>query len=150
MARHFVACAVLATIASVAATRPAMAADDAVAGEWMTPSGVKVRLAPCAAKHALLCARLVSLKEPNDKTGAPLRDTANADASLRGRPLVGIQILSDMKPTGPGAWGDGKVYELNSGKTYDAKMSLNPDGTLKVEGCITVLCRGVTWTRTAP
>lgn len=126
---------------------PVLAAPEAVIGDWMTPSGVKVHLAPCAAKRALLCANLVSLKEPNDKTGAPLRDTANADASLRSRPLVGIPILTDMKPTGPSAWGEGKVYELNAGKTYDAKMSLNPDGTLKVEGCVSVLCRGVNWTR---
>lgn len=145
MVRHrVVSCAAVAALTFAA---PALAAGDPVAGDWMTPSGVKVRLEPCAAKRALMCARLIALKEPNDKAGAPLRDTANADASLRGRPLVGILVLMDMKPTGPGAWSDGKVYELNAGKTYDAKMSLNPDGTLKVEGCVSVLCRGVTWTR---
>lgn len=126
---------------------PAWAAPGSVLGDWNTPAGLKVHVAPCAANRAWMCGALIGMKEPNDKTGAPLRDAANADASLRARPLIGIQILIDLKPNGSGAWSGGKVYELNAGKTYDGKMTLNPDGTLKVEGCVAVICRGVAWTR---
>jgi len=134
-------------LAALGAALPAFGAPASPAGDWMTPSGVKVRVASCASNRSWLCASILTLPESVDKRGATPRDTANADPALRERPLVGIQILSDMKPAGPGAWKDGKIYELKAGKTYDGKVSANPDGTLKVEGCVSVLCRAVTWTR---
>ena len=41
----------------------------------------------------------------------------------------------------------GKIYDPNSGKTYDSKISVNTNGTLKVEGCILVICQAQTWKR---
>ena len=48
-----------------------------------------------------LCGALVWLKEPNDPaTGQPKTDKNNADASKQSRPLLGVQIVLGMKPSG--------------------------------------------------
>ena len=41
----------------------------------------------------------------------------------------------------------GKIYDPNSGKTYDSKIGVNANGTLKVEGCVLVVCQAQTWKR---
>jgi len=126
----------------------AHAAGDPALGDWLTPGGGgKIRVAPCPDKPALLCGTLVWLRNPNDKTGAPLRDLANPDAALRARPMVGIALISNFRQDAAGRWVDGKIYDPNQGKIYRSKMIAQPDGTLKVAGCILVLCQAQTWTR---
>ena len=117
-----------------------------VEGDWMTPKdSAKVHIAPCGPK---LCGTIVWLKHPLDKvTGEPQKDAKNPDAGLRGRGVVGLQVIRDFKPAAPGRWSGGSIYDPAGGKTYDSEMSLNPDGTLKVEGCVAVFCVAQTWTR---
>jgi uncharacterized protein (DUF2147 family) len=126
----------------------ARAAADPVMGDWLTVAGAaKVRIAPCAANPALACGTLLWLRDGKDKSGGPKRDLYNPDAALKGRILMGVQLLSDLKRVGPGAWADGQVYAPETGRTARAKVSANPDGTLKVEGCMAVLCQTKTWAR---
>src|SRR5262249_53779307 len=74
------------------------AAADAT-GTWLTEDGkARVRIAACG---AALCGTVISLKEPNDpQTGRPKTDKNNADAGLRARPMIGVQIVLGMKPSG--------------------------------------------------
>jgi uncharacterized protein (DUF2147 family) len=132
----------LAAVAAAVLASPALAAGT-VQGDWLTQSGSgKVRIAPCGSK---LCGAIVWLKNPNDKnTGRPQLDEKNPDPALRKRPIQGLQILSGFKP-GPGKLTGGAIYDPQSGKTYVSKLSLNPDGTLKVEGCIAIICQAQTW-----
>ena len=126
----------------------AHAAPGPVLGDWLTEGGgAKVRIAACPGQAQRLCGTLVWLKQPNGADGAPIRDTANPDASQRARSLVGIAMVRDFKSDGVGRWGDGRIYDPNSGKTYRSRMRLNPDGTLKVDGCVLVICVGQIWTR---
>ena len=115
-------------------------------GDWLTPKGgAKVRIAPCGPK---LCGTITWLKNPDDKTtGQPQKDVKNADPALRTRPVVGLPILHGFKPISDGHWGGGSIYNPGDGKTYDSKITVNPDGTLKVEGCVAILCVAQTWTR---
>ena len=53
--------------------------------------------------------------------------------------------IKGFKPASGGRWTGGSIYDPQSGKTYDSKLSLNPDGTLKVEGCISIICQAQTW-----
>lgn len=132
--------------AAVAAT-PALAADP-VEGQWLTQGGsARVKVAPCAADKTKMCGAIVWLKNGTDKSGQPVKDANNPDASLRNRPLVGLNMIRDFKSSGPGKWTGGKIYDPGGGKTYGSKMSLNGDGTLKVEGCIAVVCQAQTWKR---
>ncbi|HEY8616653.1 DUF2147 domain-containing protein [Phenylobacterium sp.] len=127
---------------------PAIAADP-VEGEWLSEGGrARIRLAPCPAAADRLCGTILSLKDPNDPaTGRPRLDIHNPDAKLRARPVVGLPFLRDFKRADPGRWTGGKIYDPESGKTYDSKLRLNPDRTLKLEGCVLMICRAQTWRR---
>jgi uncharacterized protein (DUF2147 family) len=47
-----------------------------------------------------------------------------------------------------GAWQGGRAYDPKTGKSYRSTMELQPDGRLKVSGCILFLCQSKLWTRT--
>ena len=134
--------ALAATLAFAAA--PAIAADP-VEGEWLTESGSgKVRIAPCAGKAERMCGTIVWLRDPAD---AKAHDTRNPDPALKTRAILGLPLIWNFKPAAPGRWTGGKIYDPNSGKTYDSKISVGANGTLKVEGCILVVCQAQTWKR---
>ena len=114
-------------------------------GDWLTPKGgAKVHIASCGPK---LCGVITWLKNPNDKTGQPAKDSSNPDPSLKSRPVVGVQIIRNMKPDGDGRWTGGSIYNPGDGKTYDSNMMLDPSGTLKVKGCVSIICVTQVWTR---
>lgn len=84
----------------------------------------------------------------------PDTDRNNPDPALRDRNLKGITFLwgftYDAKKN---RWKDGKVYDPDNGKTYDAKLSLAKGGkTLKMRGYIGVSLFGRTaeFERVAP
>ena len=135
--------------AFIAATALALSASAAYAstspvGVWYTQDKQgKVRIAPCGDK---LCGVIISGRGKDGKPASDARDDANPNPALRSRPILGLQILRDFKPTGPGRWGGGKIYDPNTGRTYDSKLSLSNGGVLKVEGCVTVICVSQTWT----
>jgi uncharacterized protein (DUF2147 family) len=135
--------------AFIAATALALSASAAFAstspvGVWYTQDKQgKVRIAPCGDK---LCGVIISGRGKDGKPASGARDDANPNPALRSRPILGLQILRDFKPTGPGRWGGGKIYDPNTGRTYDSKLSLSNGGVLKVEGCVTVICVSQTWT----
>lgn len=134
---------ILAACLTLAAT-PALAKDP-VEGEWLVPSGgAKVKIAPCAGNAQRMCGLLSWFKDPAD---AKAHDTKNADPALRNRTLLGLPMIRDFTRDGPGRWSGGKIYDPGAGKTYDSKMSVNPDGTLKVEGCVLMICKAQTWRR---
>lgn len=116
-------------------------------GTWLTEGGhSRVRVAACG---SALCGTVVWLKEPNDpETGKPKLDKKNADASKRGRPLVGVQILLGAKPSGPKSW-SGQVYNAEDGKTYSGTLTELGPSSLKLEGCALagLICKAQTWTR---
>jgi uncharacterized protein (DUF2147 family) len=94
-----------------------------------------------------MCGTVVWLKAPLDKAGRPVTDALNPDPSLRTRPVVGLQLIGDFKAERPGRWTGGRIYDPQTGRSYASKISLNPDGTLKVEGCVAVVCQAQTWKR---
>ncbi|WP_309644723.1 DUF2147 domain-containing protein [Phenylobacterium sp.] len=129
---------------ALAAVAGAAQAADPVEGQWATQGGgAKVKVSPCASDKAKMCGVITWVKAP---AGATPKDTNNPDAALRARPLVGLALIRDFKGSG-GKWTGGKIYDPSSGKTYASKMSANPDGSLKVEGCIAMICQAQTWKR---
>lgn len=130
-----------ATTLAAAIASPALAADP-VEGLWLVEAGsAKIKVAPCASDKTKMCGQVAWLKM------AGAKDANNPDASLRSRPILGMLMIRDFKSAGPGKWTGGKIYDPNSGKTYGSKMSANPNGTLKVEGCVAVVCQAQTWKR---
>lgn len=129
----------------LAAVAPASAGDPR--GNWMTENGrAKVALVSCG---GALCGKIVALKEPNDPaTGKPKTDRNNPDAAKRGRPMIGVQIVINMKPDSAGRW-KGQVYNVEDGRTYSGSITLVNATTLTLQGCALggLICKNQTWTR---
>jgi uncharacterized protein (DUF2147 family) len=133
-------------ILCLAGVTPATAGDPH--GNWLTENGrAKVAIVNCG---GALCGNIVGLKEPNDPaTGKPKIDSNNPDAAKRGRPMIGVQIVIDMKPdTTTDKW-KGQVYNAEDGKTYSGSITLVNATTLNLEGCALagLICKSQTWTR---
>ena len=76
----------------------------------------------------------------------PVTDINNPQASARSRPLVGLQVLSGFTRRGS-QWVDGRAYDPKSGRSYNARLTPNPDGTLTVTGCLLFICQSQSWRR---
>jgi uncharacterized protein (DUF2147 family) len=125
---------------------PALAADPAE-GVWLVQDkDARVKIAPCPAHADQLCGDIVWLRSPQDEAGQPKHDIHNSDAALRSRPLMGLTMIRDFHSAGPGRWEGGKIYDPHSGKTYASKLRVSGD-TLKVDGCVLMICKTQTWTR---
>lgn len=133
------------TIAAVLAAGLAGPALADPAGTWTTPEGkARVKIADCGGG---LCATVIALKEPTDANGKAKLDGKNADEAKRGRPIVGISLLSGMKPEG-GQW-RGQIYNPEDGKTYKAYMTEQGGDSLKIQGCALggLVCKTQIWKR---
>lgn len=131
----------LVSMAAAAAILPAAAsATQPISGRWITVGGKAiVQITPCG---AAMCGRIDKILKP--EPGRPHTDIKNPDAALRDRPLVGLALLSGFKQAGE-HW-KGTIYDPESGRSYNSKASRNPDGTLKVQGCVAFICRTQIWT----
>ena len=61
-------------------------------------------------------------------------DIENPDPRLVGRKLLGLKLVEKLSYQGDDVWGGGKIYDPNSGKTYDARVQLTDVNTLVVRG----------------
>jgi uncharacterized protein (DUF2147 family) len=109
----------------------------------MPDGGSKVRISACPNAAGLMCGVVSWLPAAS----AHNLDTKNPNAALRTKPIVGVTTIKGFKSSAPGRWVAGKLYDPGSGKTYDGKISANPDGTLKVQGCVLMVCQTQTWKR---
>ena len=127
-----------ATLMAISA--PAFA-DAPVEGRWVTEDkDAIVEIKPCGSS---ICGRIVKfLKRP--PTENP-KDTKNPEVSLRNRPIMGLAVLSGFRPDDDDGQYKGKIYDPKSGKTYKSYLSKRRNGTLKVQGCVSVFCKTQTW-----
>jgi uncharacterized protein (DUF2147 family) len=126
----------------VLAPLAASAAAPSVAGQWRTEDGsAVVEIAPCGQQ---MCGRIARVLATGQNV--PQTDVNNSDPRRRTRPLVGLQILSGFN-AGAKAWEGGRAYDPKSGRSYNASLRLNADGSLRVTGCVLIVCQSVRWTR---
>jgi uncharacterized protein (DUF2147 family) len=62
------------------------------------------------------------------------RDTENPDSRLVGRKLLGLKLLEKLSYQGKDVWSSGKIYDPNSGNTYEARIHLTGPNTAVVRG----------------
>ncbi|MBX3025120.1 DUF2147 domain-containing protein [bacterium] len=118
-------------------------------GRWYAEGGAaQIEIAPCG---EALCGTVVWLRSPFDENGCPLTDAQNPDATLRGREIVGLRVLTDLRPdgSGSGGWTGGLIYDPTSGRTYRCNLALDGPDRARLRGYIgiTLLGRTTTWLR---
>jgi uncharacterized protein (DUF2147 family) len=62
--------------------------------------------------------------------------------------VIGLEVLINMKPAGPNVW-SGTTYNAEDGQLYNAKISLENEQSLQIQGCVPNggLCGSETWSR---
>jgi uncharacterized protein (DUF2147 family) len=116
-----------------------------VSGVWLTQAGdAKVRVSRCSGG---ICGVVVWLKDPiNAATGKPQVDDKNPNPALAKRPMIGLPLFMSMRPSGQNRW-SGQIYNADDGNSYASNIALSGADTLRVEGCVGMLCGGETWNR---
>ena len=71
----------------------------------------------------------------------------SADASKRGRPIMGSAIVLPMKADDADKW-SGQIYNAEDGKTYSGSFALSGASKADLKGCVAIICKSKTWTRT--
>jgi uncharacterized protein (DUF2147 family) len=113
-------------------------------GLWLAQDGAYVRVASCG---AALCATIAKPKSPVDpETGRPWTDKNNPDPAQRGRSLVGVPVLYNLVPEGPGRW-SGRLYNVDNGNGYAGRLLELGPATIRVEGCAIGICGGQNMSR---
>ena len=114
-------------------------------GVWLTQAGdARVKVTKCGGG---ICGVIVWLREPIDSaTGKPATDSKNPNPALAKRPMIGLPLFSGMRPDGADRW-SGQIYNADDGSMYASHIMLPGANTLRVQGCVGVLCGGETWTR---
>lgn len=128
-----------------------------VMGTWLTASGkAQVRIGPCAdPASGPICGYIASLINPTGPDGVVVApeaatDFRNSDPALRGRKVLGMPLIWGFKKTSdPNVFEDGKIYNGENGKIYNANINLQPDGKLRLRGYVGAPMFGETqvWTR---
>jgi uncharacterized protein (DUF2147 family) len=121
---------------------------DAILGNWLTDDGaskVEVKATKSVDGSSVYDGKVVWLKEPL-RDGRPLRDTNNADAAQRSRPILGLTVLSGFKAMGSG-YGGGSIYSPRAGKAYPAELAITADGRLELKVKAGLLSKTDYWTR---
>jgi uncharacterized protein (DUF2147 family) len=145
-----------AIVALLGVASLALAEDgDGILGKWYTHEGdAQFELTKRDGKYyGHICWEKESVYDKKDKeAGRQTHDRNNPDPALRGRPMLGLELLKDFQYAGENRYEDGTIYNPEDGRTYKAKLRLADPEHLHVRGFIGISLFGGTtvWTRTAP
>ena len=119
---------------------------DVILGQWINSTGeAHVEIFKKGARYY---GKIVWLKTEKDEKGIVKTDLKNPNASLRSKPILGMEILKDFVYE-DGKWTDGKIYDPKSGKTYSCNMNIKDNGDLNMRGYVGISLIGRTevWKR---
>lgn len=133
---------------------------DAVLGVWKTEpnddgyySHIEIYLADgkYSGRIVFLNSPVVIEGDEDGVVGQPRADFKNPDEALRGRPLIDMDLMYGFEHNGKNKWEDGRIYDPESGKEYNCKVTMKDPDTLEIFGYIKVafakLGRDTAWTR---
>lgn len=116
-------------------------------GKWLTAKGEShIEIFPCG---EAACGRVAWMEDGLDDKGNPRTDINNPNPAKRDEPVLGLVIMTELKPTkGDKRWA-GKVYNPRDGRTYDIKMTVQSESAMMIEGCglFGLICQKQQWQR---
>ncbi|MHB8666578.1 MAG: DUF2147 domain-containing protein [Burkholderiales bacterium] len=75
-------------------------------------------------------------------------DECASDDPRKGKPVIGMTILTGLKKDGDNVYDGGRILDPNNGKTYNAKVTVIDGGKkLEMRGSILFFGRTQTWIR---
>jgi uncharacterized protein (DUF2147 family) len=128
-----------------------------IEGVWQTQLQAEITISPCEQGY---CGRISKVVVPDQylegSAGAAIQqmqpedffDANNKDPLLRGRPILGLQILT-LTPSEQPHLFDGEIYNPEDGNTYSGYMEVLGPDKVRLNGCVlfNVVCRGEDWIR---
>ena len=141
----------LATILVASASREVRADPASPAGIWYTDGDESIiKVHGCTDDPTIYCGTLVWLKEPTEADGSPKVDKLNKDPAKKNKPMIGIDILLNLK-SDDDHW-TGKAYNPEDGKFYDVTFKVKTDkeenDQADLRGCLfRFLCKTETFNR---
>jgi uncharacterized protein (DUF2147 family) len=127
---------------------------DDILGTWSNEDGkAKIEIYPCdthfCGKISWLGRPEYPADDPGGMAGQPRVDRKNPDQALRNRRLLGLQIMDGFTFAGDNSWEKGRIYDPESGKTYQSKITLVSPHKLKIRGFVGIplFGRSTTWSR---
>ncbi len=127
-----------AVLSLLAFSLPAGAQSQDPSGTYLSETGeTRVRIAKCGSAY---CGTITAVQ-------GEAKDVHNPDPAKRSRNLVGVQMISNIMPTGEGFAGE--LYNYKDGKVYSGKMSFKGGNAMQLSGCVLggLVCRSQTWTK---
>ncbi|HEX6222956.1 MAG TPA: DUF2147 domain-containing protein [Chryseolinea sp.] len=78
--------------------------------------------------------RMIYFKCSTDEIMRTCKDIENPDRELVDRNLLGLTLVTDLQYHGDNIWDDGKIYDPNSGRTFEARIHLTGPQSAIVRG----------------
>lgn len=108
---------------------------DQICGKWMsTDKNLAVQVYK---ENEDFKAKIIWFNDSDDKAH-PMdvrADVSNPDKSLRGRKILGMNVLEKLVfDPKSNSWENGVIYDALHGKYWDSAAYITPDGALKVTG----------------
>ncbi len=114
---------------------------DAILGTWSPDNGrdSRIEINKCPNSN-LYCGTVIWMRLPRN-------DDKNSNPALRNRPVVSTKIMTNAKFEGGEAWGGGKLYNADTGRTGEAKFVLLNKNEIEVHETIGEKTRTIIWKR---
>lgn len=119
-------------------------AQNQIVGKWLTEN--KKAIVQIYEQKGKYYGKIVWLQTPKDKKGNPVKDKYNPKPALRSKTIMGLVVLNAFTFS-KNEWSGGTVYNPESGDTYDCKIWLKNNNTLKGRGYFGILYSTQEWTR---
>lgn len=84
--------------------------------------------------HGEFSGRMIYFKCSTDEIMKTKKDIENPDKDLTTRNLLGLTLVTDLTYQGDNVWDEGKIYDPNSGHTFEARIQLTGPQSAIVRG----------------
>ena len=133
---------------------------DPIEGIWQTLELSEITIALCPEGYCGTLSKIVVPREglTEEEYAAAMAmpvenftDVRNPDPTLRGRPMLGLQILKLAPSVKPNVY-DGEIYNPEDGNTYSGYVEMLGPDFIRLNGCVlyNIICQGQDWVRVIP